>query len=186
MVFLPYYLLFGVNPLIGLWRSHSDYQKFLVENILPVYLLDKKRVSQYANVLTKLYLLDLDRIKPLLSEVYSPTGAPSRIQPEVIRSFILMSHLNVPSISKWVAKLKADSLIALMIGVAPDEVPEVGNHYGLMNRLWLANPDSSDQDSLHTFRRTPRKKLGKNQKLPPRHPGIIQKFVDLALQRSML
>ncbi|HZK84260.1 MAG TPA: hypothetical protein VFC58_06180 [Desulfosporosinus sp.] len=78
-----------------------------------------------------------------------------------------MSHLNVPSISKWVAKLKADSLLALMIGVAHDEVPEVGNHYGLMNRLWLANPDSSDQDSLHTFRCKPRKKLAKNQKLPP-------------------
>ena len=109
-----------MNPLIGLWRSHSDYQNFLVENILPVYLLDKKRVSQYASVLTKLYLLDLDRIKPLLSEVYSPTEAPSKIQPEIIRAFILMSHLNEPSISKWVAKLKADSLLALMIGVAHD------------------------------------------------------------------
>ncbi|MDR3601410.1 MAG: EAL domain-containing protein [Desulfosporosinus sp.] len=75
------------------------------------------------------------------------------MQPEIVRSFILMSYLNEPSISKWVAKLKADSLLALMIGVAHDEVPEVGNHYGLMNRLWLANPDSPDQDSLHTFRR---------------------------------
>lgn len=163
--FLPHYLLFGVSPLIGLWRSHSDYQKFLIEQLLPVYLSDKNRVSQYASVLTKLYLLDLDRIKPLVSEVYSHTGAPAKLQPEILRSFILMSHLHEPSISKWVSKLKADSLLAMMIGVAHDKVPEVGNHYGLINRLWLANPDSSDQDSLHPFRRKPRKKLAKNQKL---------------------
>jgi hypothetical protein len=171
-----------VSLLLGLWRSHSDYQKSLVEKLLPVYLSDKNRVSQYATILTKLYWLDLDQIKPLVNEVYSHTGSPAKLQPEIVRSFILMSHLNEPSISNWVAKLKADSLLALMIGVDHDTVPEVGNHYDLMNRLWLANPDSPDQDSIHAFRRKPRKKLAKNEKLPPRHPGIIQKFVDLALQ----
>ncbi len=65
--------------MIGLWRSHSDYQKFLVDDLLPVYLSDKKRVSQYANILTKLYLLDLDRIKTMVSEVYSPTGTPAEL-----------------------------------------------------------------------------------------------------------
>ena len=80
--FLPYYLLFGVSPLLGLWRSHSDYQKFLVENLLSIYSSDQKRVSQYASILTKLYLLDLDRIKSLVSEVYSRTGAPARLRQE--------------------------------------------------------------------------------------------------------
>lgn len=182
MVFITVLLHFGVISLLGLWRSHSEYQKSLAENLLPIYLADKKRVSQYADVLSKLYLLDLDRIKPLLAEVYSHTGAPSNHQPEIFRSFVLMSHLGELSISNWVTKLKSDSLLALMIGVNPTEIPEVGNHYDLINRLWLANPDSPDQDSLHPFRRKPRKKLAKNQKQPPRHPGIIQKFVDLALQ----
>lgn len=182
MVFITILLHVGVISLLGLWRSHSEYQKSLVENLLPIYLADKKRVSQYADVLSKLYLLDLDRIKPLLAEVYSHTGAPSHHQPEIFRSFVLMSHLGELSISNWVIQLKSDSLLALMIGVNPTEIPEVGNHYDLINRLWLANPDSPDQDSLHPVRRKPRKKLAKNQKQPPRHPGIIQKFVDLALQ----
>ncbi|MEW6663525.1 MAG: hypothetical protein AB1447_14410 [Bacillota bacterium] len=168
--------------MLGLWRSHSEYQKFLLENLLPIYLADKDRLSQYADILTKLYLLDLDRIKLLLDGVYSRTGAPAKLQPEIFRSFVLMSHLGELSISNWVAKLKSDSLLAVMIGVNPDLVPEVGNHYDFIDRLWLANPDSSNQDSLHPFRRKPRKKLGKNQKQQPRHPGIIQKFVDLALQ----
>ena len=38
------------------------------------------------------------------------------------------------------------------------------------------------EHSLHNFKRKPRKKLEKNKKQPPRHPGIIQKFVDLALE----
>ena len=121
-----------------------------------------------------------------MDEVYSHTGAPAKYQPEIFRSFVLMSGLHELSISKWVAKLKSDSLLAFMIGVPLDEIPEVGNHYGLINRLWLANPDGRDQDSLHPFRRKPRKKLAKNEKLPPRHPGIIQKFVDLALQDKPL
>ena len=175
-------LTFGVIVLLGLWRSHAEYQKSLVENLLPVYLVDKLRVSQYDDVLSKLYLLDLDRIKPLLDKVYSHIGAPSHHQPEIFRSFVLMSDFGQLSISNWVAKLKSDSILAMMIGVAPDKVPEVGNHYGLIDRLWLANPDSPDQDSLHHFRRKPHKKLAKNEKQQPRHPGIIQKFVDLALQ----
>ena len=117
-----------------------------------------------------------------MSEFYSLTGDLAKLHPEIVRSFILMSHLGKPSISNWVAKLKADSLLDLMIDVAHDAVPGVGNHYDLMNRLRLTNLDSPNRNSLHLFRNKPRNKLAKNQKLPPHHPGIIQRFVDLALQ----
>ena len=92
-----------------------------------------------------------------------------------------MSELRKHGISDWVDTLKSDALLCSMIGVSPDDVPEVGNHYDFIDRFWLVeNPNA--RDSLHPFKRKPRKKLGKNQKQPPRHPGIIQKFVDLALQ----
>lgn len=55
MVFVTILLGFGVIVLLALWRSHLEYQKSLVENLLPIYLSDKKRVSQYADVLSKLY-----------------------------------------------------------------------------------------------------------------------------------
>jgi len=82
-------------------------------------------------------------------------------------------ELNEHSITAWMKKLKASSLLCAMIGVAPSDVPDVVNH-----------PEVAQdrQDSLHPFRRKPRKKLGKNQKQPPHHPGVIQKFVDLALR----
>jgi len=169
--------------MLGYWRPHAEYQKFLINSILPVYLADKSRVEYYAKALSKLYILDLDVLKPVLEPYYSYTGKPAKNQPEIFRSFVLMSELGEHSITKWVEKLKADSLLCAMIGVSSSDVPDVGNHYDFLNRLWLENPQVSKakKDSPKPFRCKPRKKLGKNQKQPPRHPGIIQKFVDLAL-----
>ena len=52
-----------------------------------------------------------------------------------------MSELGEHSITRWVKKLKSDSLLCAMIGVPPDEVPDVGKHYDFINRLWLENPE---------------------------------------------
>ena len=59
-----------------------------------------------------------------------------------------------------------------------------GSYYDIINLIWLQNPELEYQfnNSLHNFKRNPIKKLGKNKKQPPRHLGIIQKFVDLALE----
>lgn len=169
--------------MLGYWRPHVEYQEYLINTGLPIYLADKCRVEYYAKSLSKLYILDLDTLKIILEPYYSRTGKPAKNQPEIFRSFVLMSELGEHSITSWVAKLKADALLCAMVGVNPSQVPGVGNHYDFIDRLWLENPEVSkvNEDSLHPFRRKPRKKLGKNQKQPPRHPGIIQKFVDLAL-----
>ena len=69
-----------------------------------------------------------------------------------------MSELGEHSITRWVEKLKSDLLLCAMIGVPPDEVPDVGNHYDFINRLWLENPEVSkeSQVSLHPFKHKPR------------------------------
>jgi hypothetical protein len=48
---------------------------------------------------------------------------------------------------------KGDSLLCAMVGVASSDVPEVGNHYDFIDRLWLENPEVSKthRDSLHRF-----------------------------------
>ncbi len=122
-------------------------------------------------------------VKPLLKPYFSTTGKPSNQQPEIFRSFILMSELHYTSIPKWVAFLKANAILCCAIGVSHKHIPGVGSHYDFIDRLWLENPDAIQkrQNSLHPFKSKPRKKLGKNQKQPPRHPGIIKKLADLAL-----
>lgn len=170
--------------MLGKWRSHAEYQNYLIENIAPFFINDPKLVTQYESALSKLYLLDLDVLKPILEPFYSHTGTPAINQPELIRSFILMSELKVHSITKWVDLLKHNDILCVMIGLDPSDIHGVGSYYDLINRVWLANPDIEYEfeHSTHTFNRKPSKKIGKNKKQPPRHPGIIQKFVDLALQ----
>ncbi len=170
--------------MLGKWRPHSDYQNFLVGTASAVFLADRPLVEQYGKALSKLYSLDLDPLKPLIEGRYSSTGAPAKNQPELIRSFILMSELKIHSFPDWVDKLRSNRILALMIGLEPSQTPGVGSHYDLMRRLWLEDPDAERKspDPLRSFTRKPTKKLGKNQKQPPRHPGIIQKLVDQALQ----
>lgn len=166
------------------WRTHEEYQSYLVENIIPYFLHDRKNVEQYETALSKLYILDLDPIKTLLVQYYSITGAPAKNQPELFRSFILMSELRVHSITKWVEMLEHNQILCTMIGLSQSEIHKVGSYYDLINRVWLSNPEIEYEfeHSPHNFRRKPSKKLEKNKKQPPRHPGIIQKFVDLALE----
>ena len=170
--------------MLGNWRTHGEYQSYLLEKILPLFEYDKKNVLHYKIALSKLYILDLDPLKPLLSGYYSITGTPAKNQPELIRSFILMSELKIHSITKWVEELQANEILCFMIGLSRSEIHNVGSYYDLINRVWLSNPDVEYEfeHSLHNFKRKPRKKLEKNKKQPPRHPGIIQKFVDLALE----
>jgi hypothetical protein len=170
--------------MLGYWRPHKVYQTYLIEKISPLFLSDRPLVDQYEKALSKLFSLDLDPLKPIIAGRYSHTGAPAINQPELFRSFVLMSELKIHSIPKWVKMLRSNYILAYMIGLEPSQVPGVGSHYDLVNRLWLENPNVEYESlhSLHSFSRKPHKKLKKNQKQPPRHPGIIQKLVDLALQ----
>lgn len=170
--------------MLGYWRKHEEYQSYLLENILSFLEYDRKNVLYYEKALSKLYILNLDPLKSLMSSYYSHTGAPAKNQPEIIRSFILMSELSCYSISEWFEKLKSSDLLCCMIGLPLEEIPNVGSYYDLINRVWLANPEIEYElnHTLHNFKRKPSKKLEKNKKLPPRHPGIIKKLVDLALE----
>lgn len=86
--------------MLGIWRSHAEYQSFLINNTLSLYIFDKPIVEFYAKALSELYILDLDALKPLLEPCFSTTGKPSNQQPEIFRSFILMSQLHYNSISE--------------------------------------------------------------------------------------
>ena len=174
--------------MLGHWRSHSEYQSYLVENIANFYKEDPNNVIQYQDALSKLYILDLDRLQPVLAEHYSNTGAPARDQPELIRSFFLMSEQREHSITNWVNTLAHNKILCAMIGLSPSEIHNVSSYYDLINRMWLADPqlEHDYEHSLHSFRNKPKKKLGKNQKQPPRHPDIVNKLVSLALEGKNL
>ena len=105
----------------------------------------------------ELYILDLDPLKALLAKNYSITGAPAKHQPELIRSFILMSELKFHSIPKWVEELQSDELLCSMIGLSRTDIHNVGSYFDLINRVWLSNSDDEYEfeHSLHNFKRKP-------------------------------
>lgn len=111
---------------------------------------------------------DIDDIKPLVSPMYSLTGKPSNQQPELLRSFILMSDLGFHSLPKWIKHLRAHNILCIIIGVEKSNVPGLGTHYDFISRLWDVSPEAEKaaNDSLHSFTSKPRKKLVRMKSYP--------------------
>lgn len=81
------------------------------------------------------------------------------------------SYLKEHSISRFVSQLKSDPLLAAICGFFDDYILGVGNFYDFIDRIncqdeqcWLSKPLVK-----------PRKPK-KGEKLPPRHPGIVEKL----------
>ncbi|WP_346962497.1 hypothetical protein [Clostridium sp.] len=149
--------------MLGNWRSHSDYQTLLISRLMEIYKINTTIMEYYSSSIDKLYNLNLDVIKPLISPMYSLTGKPSNQQPEMLRSFILMSDLGFNSLPKWIKHLRAHDILCTIIGVEKSDVPGLGTHYDFITRFWGVSPKAEKKslDSLHSFTSKPRKKLGK-------------------------
>jgi hypothetical protein len=78
-----------------------------------------------------------------------------------------MTLLHIHSITNWVSNLKAFPLLALLSGFQPQDVPGVGTLYDFINRIYHEN-STFPKHTLFPLRRKPTKKLGKNEKLPPK------------------
>ena len=76
-------------------------------------------------------ILDLDPVMEYLSAFYSPVSRPAKNQVQIIRSFILMVMLGFTSLTAWLRKLKAGSLLALLAGCNPDSLPPLGRRFSL-------------------------------------------------------
>lgn len=166
------------------WTAHKDYQNSFVRYIKQAFRADPEKIKYYAKHLLKLYYADLDLLYDTIAFTYPNFGRPAKYQDAIFRSFLLASSLGFNSIKKWVPFLKSEKLLCYAIGVKPSDVPAVSNHYDFIKRLWLA--DAQTHSIMRPPVRKPRNKLGKNQKQPPRHSGIIAKLVKYAVKDRTL
>lgn len=162
--------------LLGLWRSHADFQEFIVNAVNCEFKHNPKSIDYYETAILKIYFLNLDNIREDFLPLFSVTGKPSNQQPEIFRSFILMSHFKYSSIDEWVVYARGTPIICALVGVYFYDFPGASTHHDFFDRLWLA-PKSDKQRFVH---KKPKGKHGKN-KLPPKHPGIVKYLVDKAL-----
>ena len=159
--------------MLGFWRNHAGYQQFVIRNLKTA---DTDSVLEYKDVITKLFILNLDKLKDVIAPLYSSTGRPALFQPEIFRSFILMNALDF-KLDNWVPKLKRSFVLRTIIGVDQNSVPAVSSHYDFINRL--IKIDETPRVKLK--KRKPTKKIGKNKKLPNKHPNIVERLVDKIL-----
>ena len=162
--------------MLGLWRSHAAYQKYMIEWVNREFKHNPKSIEAYESAILKMYYLNLDNIKEDFIPRFSHTGKPSNHQPELFRSFILMSHCKYASIDDWVLHASATPMLCALVGVSYSEFPAASTHRDFMLRLWTTGKPNRFKVKIAK----PKGKHGK-EKLPPKNPGIIKKLVDKAL-----
>ena len=123
-----------------------------------------------------LYILNTDKLKKVITPLYSETGRPSINQPEIFRSFVAMSELGM-KLDEWLKKLENNAVLRAAIGVSKEDIPSSSSHYDFINRIIKMD----ERPKLRLKKRKPSNKLGKNEKLPNKSDGIVKRFVDKIL-----
>lgn len=177
-------VLGGVFMLLSC-RSHSQYQQFLRKWIPLLWARNPRRVEFYAKPLAKLWLLDLDPAIPLLLPQFPDFGRPVEFDPvDLLRSLVLMANQKVFGITKWVKMLRSNDVLAVLSGFEPGKTPGVGTFYDFVDRFWLEDKDvqRNRRLCLRAPMRKPGQKLKAGQKLPVKHPRIVDKLVAQAIK----
>ena len=162
------------------WNTHAEYQQLVTTSAAHLNQSQLKKLSFYRKSIEKLTSLDLDPLMNLLTPYYSSTGRPALNQPEIFRSYILMMDLGETSITNWINILKSDDILALLVGCSTDSIPSIGSYYGFIKKLWLSESEILSTKKLYPYNKNHKsgKRLGKNKKLPNKHPGIVKSMTD--------
>jgi hypothetical protein len=185
MVFFTIPLFWVVFFMLLSCRSHSQYQQFLRKWIPLLWARNPRRVEFYAKPLAKLWLMDLDPAISLLLPQFPDFGRPVKFDPiDLLRSLILMADQKVFGITKWVEILRFDDVLAVLSGFEPGKTPGVGTFYDFFDRFWLEDKDVQRNRRLllKAPLHKPRMKLKAGQKLPIKHPQIVDKLVVQAVK----
>jgi len=161
--------------MLGYWRPHADYQQFVLDQLDRTLRFDPGLLREYENTISKLWILDTDLFYDAMLPCYSPIGRPAKSQPEILRICIMMTDLKI-SIHHWIPTLENNFILRTICGLKRSEIPPVGAFYDFIHRIISID----ERPLIAGTRRKPKKKLKKGEKLPPKHPGITAKLVDVA------
>jgi hypothetical protein len=75
------------------WTMHQQYQELLMLHLLVLWYTDRERIANFDKSISKLYHLNLDKLFPIVSPLYSNTGRPAKNQQGIIRSLVLMPDM---------------------------------------------------------------------------------------------
>ena len=170
-------------------RPHEQFKEFVQQQLVKLFFAKEIiSVVRLAPFIARLFLLDLDPLREsLLSTYRQPNHQPT--DPVALwRSLLIMTMVKETSITKWVERLKDNKVYAILSGFEPDDLPGVGTFYDFLDRLVFAGQEEKRQqrNRRKKFRRKPVKRLKKNEKLPPKHPDIVNRVVNRILRNLNL
>ncbi|MBU0531859.1 transposase [Candidatus Micrarchaeota archaeon] len=141
-----------------------------------------------AQFIAKVFLMDITSVRKIIRPEYAKKhrGSKPRDPAAMLRSLLLMTLYKTSSIDNWVKQLRSFPFFAILSGFDPDDTPGVGTFYDFFHRLYTedSSHQTKQQKKKHIFKRKPLKKLKKNEKLPPKHPGIVQRLVDRIIKNQ--
>jgi hypothetical protein len=93
------------------------------------------RIGVYVYELFTLVQLSLDELRERLGALSCPSGQGAPRDPiAMLRSWLLMTLLKVTSPDAWVTRLRSESVLAMLAGFAPDDIPGASTHRDFLDR----------------------------------------------------
>ncbi|NLM12110.1 MAG: hypothetical protein GX213_15375, partial [Clostridiaceae bacterium] len=160
------------------WEQHSEYQKKLMMHLVVMHPIQKNRLIQHSKSISKLYLLNLDSLLPVIKPLYPGLGRPAKNQQGIIRSLVLMLDFKEHSITNWAKTVANDPFLFNLCGFDSKTAPGASSYYDFLIRLWQSDRSVHVKRKLHPKKFLSRagKKLKANEKLPPKHAGSVKKL----------
>ena len=165
------------------WYSHSQFLSFVRKKLVRHYGSCERieELHHHGPMIAKILPVDLSKVRDILKDQYSSSRKGKRGWDPVsmFRSLLVMTLEREPSITQWVKRMRGEPLLAILSGFRPDRVPGVGTFYDFTKRLY---PQSDGcfikRNKLREFKTKPKKKVKQGEKMPPKHPGIVEKLVS--------
>jgi hypothetical protein len=150
------------------------------------YVTQGSRLVSLNKSISKLYMLNLDNLLPVIKHLYPDFGRPAKNQQGIIQSLVLMLDQQDYSITKWASKVASDTLF-FDICSFEDRAPAAASYYDFLVRLWMADHKLHIKRKLKVkrFVSKPKRKLKAGQKLPPKRSGTVKKLVDKAIEGKL-
>ena len=161
--------------MLGSWETHAAYQQRVAAELASIARLNPGALYEYEHSISKVFILNLDILKQIISKRYSSTGRPSENQPEIFRAFIIMNDLGL-SPQQWVDKVRHNAVLRIVCGFK-GELPAIASYYDFINRIYKLYEKPRHKKK----KKKPKKKYGK-EKMPPKNPGIVVKLVQRILK----
>lgn len=180
--------------------SHEQYQNFVHDMLSKFYIDSNQQITLVTNFsyISKLWNANLTGIVPLIRIYYSNStqGAPPKDAVALLRSLMLMSFKSELSIPAWVDTLRSDPFFAILSGFIPaclgssriegldaDPIPGIGTFYDFMDRL-ICKDRILHKSSLSRYRRKPKSKQKKNQKMDSPPTTLSERLVNRVIKFS--